>query len=216
MFKFSLEYPEHIYVDLWLSIQALSPHMQNTTEQKTFLEMPCCQEFISHLFTSLHLVAEGTRYQQSLNSADQESSPSSCDDVAIKWLPSLDQQDALHSFLQLSAIGPKHKRVYLHKAEPSLASSERRGTWHPYKVDGVTAATWTVFKCNIQPFTFCLSIRCDESLWNCSFWSWMLRWFLEINPHPSSFSLQPRVFGLRRVCSELRSDLSCSAGEVLE
>lgn len=54
-------------------------------------------------------------------SADPESSPSSCDDVAIKRFPSVDQRDALHSFVRLSAIGPKHKCVYLHKADPSLA-----------------------------------------------------------------------------------------------
>lgn len=55
-------------------------------------------------------------------SADPESSPSSCDDVAIKRFSSVDQRDALHSFVRLSAIGPKHKCVYLHKADPSLAS----------------------------------------------------------------------------------------------
>lgn len=39
-----------------------------------------------------------------------------------KAVPSPDQRDALHSFVRLSAIGPKHKHVYLHKADPSLAS----------------------------------------------------------------------------------------------
>lgn len=61
--------------DVWLLIRALSPHMHNTTQQKNSLredsEMCCCQNFISHLFTFLHLVAGGTRDQRSLNSASR-------------------------------------------------------------------------------------------------------------------------------------------------
>lgn len=114
----------------------LTGKTQHQQQKKNFLRKDSkrllwCQNFITLLLTSLHLAAEVTRYQQRLNpaepcepccSADPESSPSSCDDVAIKRFPSPDQRDALHSFVRLSVIGPKHKRVYLHKADPSLAS----------------------------------------------------------------------------------------------